>query len=194
MAIKEIYIDTETTALDPMKAGMLQLSGAIRIDGKIKEFFNFTCKPFEGSVIEQEALDVNGITIEQIKQFEDPNDSYRKFTKILEKYVNKMDKTDKFLFKAYSARYDVDVLRQWFLKNDDKFFGSWFWHPELCVLQRAAWNLKEKRVLLPNFKLVTVAKYFGVNVDESKLHDAKYDIAVTIALDDKLDALEKSRA
>ncbi len=40
-------------------------------------------------------------------------------------------------------------------------------------------KLKNERHKLENFKLSTVAKYLGVNVDETKLHDAYYDIYLT---------------
>ena len=32
---------------------------------------------------------------------------------------------------------------------------------------------------MENFKLMTVAKELGINVDESKLHNAEYDIYLT---------------
>lgn len=32
---------------------------------------------------------------------------------------------------------------------------------------------------LPDFKLLTVCKYLGIPVDETKLHDALYDIELT---------------
>jgi DNA polymerase III subunit epsilon len=39
--------------------------------------------------------------------------------------------------------------------------------------------LKAERHLIQDFKLKTVAKHLGIEVDETKLHDAKYDIYLT---------------
>jgi DNA polymerase-3 subunit epsilon len=39
--------------------------------------------------------------------------------------------------------------------------------------------LLEKRVAMENFKLMTVARAVGIEIDESKLHDAQYDIELT---------------
>lgn len=186
---KIIYIDTETTGADPSTCGLLQLSGSFKINGQHLDTFNFRCKPFEGSVIEDEALKVNGITLDEIKQFPSPRQTYRDFVALLLKHINKYDKNDKFFFRAYSARYDSDVLRKWFTLNGDNFYGSYFYTPEMCVLQKAIWKVRNDRNKLPNFKLPTVCKHFGINADENRLHDAKYDIALTIALDEKLDTI-----
>ena len=39
--------------------------------------------------------------------------------------------------------------------------------------------LLEKRVAMPNFKLMSVARAVGIEIDESRLHDAQYDIELT---------------
>jgi DNA polymerase-3 subunit epsilon len=46
----------------------------------------------------------------------------------------------------------------------------------------AAFKLKTERTNLENFQLKTVAKYLGIEVDESRLHDAQYDIYLTYEL------------
>ena len=40
----------------------------------------------------------------------------------------------------------------------------------------------EGRHKMPNFKLMSVAKEVGISIDESKLHDANYDILITRAV------------
>ena len=47
-------------------------------------------------------------------------------------------------------------------------------------------KLRNKRSELENFKQSTVAKYLGIEIDESKLHDAEYDIKVCIQIFNKL--------
>ena len=39
--------------------------------------------------------------------------------------------------------------------------------------------LQDKRAELSNFKLATVAKHCGIDVDASRLHDSQYDIELT---------------
>ena len=43
----------------------------------------------------------------------------------------------------------------------------------------AGFYLAEQRPDMPDFKLATVAKFMGVEVDETRLHDAAYDLILT---------------
>jgi DNA polymerase-3 subunit epsilon len=43
----------------------------------------------------------------------------------------------------------------------------------------ASEHLAEMRVGMENFKLMTTARALGIEIDESKLHDAEYDIELT---------------
>jgi DNA polymerase-3 subunit epsilon len=70
-------------------------------------------------------------------------------------------------------------LRSWFVKNGDKYFGSWFWSNSLDVMVLATQKLLSKRAKMENFKLKTVAAEFGITIDEQRLHDAQYDIDLT---------------
>ena len=64
------------------------------------------------------------------------------------------------------------------LSNGDKYYGSYFWHPPICVMNMAAQKLAHRRADLPNFKLTTVAEAIGVAC-EGNAHDATYDITLT---------------
>jgi hypothetical protein len=43
-------------------------------------------------------------------------------------------------------------------------------------------RLMSRRPAMSNFKLLTVAKVLGLDVDGEKVHDAKYDIALTMEM------------
>ena len=61
----------------------------------------------------------------------------------------------------------------------DKFFGSFFWSNSIDVMVLATNFLLECRPNLTNFKLSTVSDFLGLEVDQTKLHDAEYDINLT---------------
>ena len=67
-------------------------------------------------------------------------------------------------------------------KRHDQYFGSWFWANSLDVLVLATQFLKGKRSQMANFQLKTVAAFLGIEVDESRLHDAEYDIDLTMQI------------
>ena len=181
--MKKLFYDLETTGLDKKECGIHQISGCIEIDGEIKEYFDFKIRPINGCKIEDGAihlLNQRGITLDMILEYPDPTKTFGEFKKLLGKYVRKYDPTDKFHLCGYNNRaFDDDFLRNFFIKMQDKYFGSFFWQNTIDVMSTASDFLGEVRHKLPNFKLTTVASFLRLEVDSSKLHDAEYDIELT---------------
>lgn len=178
--MKLLFFDLETTGVNPGKNGIHQISGMIEIDGIEQERFDFKVQPNPKAIIEQEALDVAGVTLEEVQAYPPMGEVYSRFVSMLSKYVNKYDKTDKFFLVGYNnAAFDNQFLRGFFLQNGDSYFGSWFWANSIDVMVLASHHLASRRHEMVNFKLGTVAKFMGVDVDSESLHDAYYDIYLT---------------
>lgn len=183
--MKVIFFDLETTGTLVNKHGIHQLSGEVVINGETKETFDFKVQPNPKAEIVQEALDVAGVTKDQVLAYPPMGEIYRQFTGMLDKYVSKYDKKDKFFLAGYNnASFDNQFLRAWFLQNGDKYFGSYFWSNCIDVMVMATPYLAQKRSEMENFKQGTVAKTLGIQVDDSKLHDALYDIQICRAIYD----------
>lgn len=180
--MKYCFVDTETSGVDPEKNALLQLAGAIVINGKVMERFDIQSAPFPEDVIDPIALEVNGLTEEVIRGYLAPILARRQFMAILAKYCDKYDKTDKFQFVGYNGDFDADAIRAWFVKCGDIYFGSWFWWPILDVAKLAGIRLMEQRHTMSSFKLTAVARFLYLEVDESKAHDAAYDIDLTMRM------------
>jgi DNA polymerase-3 subunit epsilon len=175
--------DLETTGTLVNKHGIHQISGAIIFDGVIKEEFDIRVQPNPKALIDPIALKVCNVTEDQISKYMTMQAGYRKLTGILSKYVDKFNKKDKLFLVGYNnASFDDSFLRAFFIQNGDKYFGSNFWADALDVRVLAANYLRDERRDMENFKLATVAKHLGINVDEEKLHDAQYDIYLTMAI------------
>lgn len=161
--MKVLYFDTETT-------------GIVEIDGKIKEEFNLFSQPFSYENISPEALGIHGISIDTIKQFPKPETLRRRLISILSKYVDKYDRNDKFYPAGQNVQFDLKFLEENFKKNNDVYFGSWFWR-YLLDLYSLSTILRYKGFLnTENLKLETLAEYFNV---ELKAHNAVSDIKCT---------------
>lgn len=183
--MKILFFDLETTGTNPGKNGIHQISGEIIIDGESKEKFDFKVRPNPAAQVEKQALDVAGVTAEQISQYPPMDEIFRLFVAMLSKYVAKFDKKDKFFLAGYNnASFDNQFLRGFFLQNGDSFFGSWFWSNSIDVMVLATVYLMNDREKMENFKLSTVAKQLGIEVDNESLHDAFYDIYLTRAIYD----------
>ena len=178
--MKQLFYDLETTGTMYWRNGIHQFSGMVVIDGEIKETFNYKVCPNPKADITEEALQVAGVSKEEILQYPPMQEVYSEFVQMLGKYVDKYDKTDKFFLCGYNnASFDNQFLRAWFVQNGDNYFGSWFWSSAIDVMVLATQALMEVRSRMLNFKLCTVAQTFGIKIEEEKLHDAMYDIYPT---------------
>jgi DNA polymerase-3 subunit epsilon len=168
----------ETTGTDPAKHGIIQIAGAVVIDGEMKEKFDWKVRPLRGDMVSPEACKVNGVTVEQMREFPEAPVVFGQLLALLGRYVDKFNKKDKFFFVGFNSTFDDSFLRRFWDKNGDSYYGSWFWWPSIDVAVLAANRLGDARAEMPNFKLTTVAEYLAIKADGSA-HDAGYDIELT---------------
>lgn len=186
---KIIFIDTETGGVNPEKAALIQLSGIIRIDKKDVEKFNFFIKPFENSEVNEKALEVQGRTLEELKtdKYVEEKEVYKQFINLLDKYIDKYDKSDKFIVAGYNVRFDVDILKAFFQRHGNNFLFSYLDFSMLDPLYSIRLlQIAEVLPVLENNKLETWCKHFGI---ELKAHDSLEDIEATKKLIGKLISL-----
>lgn len=186
--MKLLFFDLETTGTDPQVNGVYEISGAIVIDRKVVEKFEFKVRPHKLTTIDPEAFKVRkDIDVKAIKKYPKPKKVHKLLEEILGKYVDKFDKKDKYFLAGYNnAKFDNEFLRSWFLDCEDKYYGSWFWSNPIDVMVLATWKLMDKRHNMVDFKLHTVAKEFGIKVNEKKLHSSLYDALLTYDIFDRL--------
>lgn len=174
--MKQLFYDLETTGLDARCHAIHQMSGLVVVDGNVVETFNFRVRPFVGAVISQEALDVSGVTVEQVMNGEGEESVFLKLTSILGKYDD--GSGDRFFLCGYnSLRFDNLFLEEFFKRNG-KRTNRYFWHGGIDVMVLASDYLAPYRHNMPNFKQGTVAATLGVKFDPGNLHDAMYDVQV----------------
>lgn len=173
---KIFHFDVETTGLDPKKNDIIQLAYVIEIDGNEKEEDSIFMQPFDYSYINPQALEVNNLTIEQLKTFRDPKEVYGDLSQRLARYVDKYDRTDKFQPAGYNVGFDCDFFKEWFLKNGDVYYGSRFNWKQIDPLRVLYFMDGMGFISLPDYKLETVCEHFGIQI---KAHEALSDIKAT---------------
>ena len=190
--MKILFYDLETTGIHPETASIIQLAGImteLTESNEIKPLggFNYTMKPRTGREVDLSALDINGFTMEELATFQDDREVFEKFTKFLNKHIDQFNKVDKAILAGYNnTHFDTDFLRQWFIDNNNNYFGSYFWSNSIDVMPEASRYFVHYRPALLNFKLGTVAKAMGIETDKSSLHDGLYDIKLTLLMFKKL--------
>lgn len=176
----KFFYDTETTGTDFRKHCIHQLSGFIEVDGEIYEEFDFKLSPHPKAIIEEEALKVSGVTLDEIKAYPDWKKVKGLICDMMAKYVNRFDRKSKMWLVGYNNRaFDDQFFRKLFELSGDEYFNSWFYSDSRDVLVLASEYLESRRIDMKNFQLHTVAEALGIVVEEEKLHDAMYDVYLT---------------
>ncbi len=185
MAKKLFWFDCETTGLDPIKNDIIELACIVEINGEIKASKLWRIQPLNFSAINDDALKVNQLTLEQLKTFDTPTNVHKELIDFLSYFVDRYDSNDKFYIGGYNVEFDLQFLKSFFEKNNDKFFGSFFNYKKIdpLALIRYIEYYNILHVRLENHKLETVAKYFGIHL---KPHSALDDIYATRNLSEKL--------
>ena len=173
---KLIFVDAETTGLFARKHEMVQLAAIIEIGGTVVEEVNIFLRPDRPEVAEPKALQVTGKTIEDLLAYPDRKEGFLAFKKIISKYINKFDKSDKFLWVGQNAPFDQDFVSAFFKEQGENFFGSYFGRPPVDLMSMSVAMQHAGKIELANRKLGTVAAALGI---EFKAHDALEDIRVT---------------
>jgi len=184
--MKTIFFDCETTGVNPIKNDIIQIAGIIENEGKEIDNFNIKMQPFSWENVEQKALDVNNITIEQLKGFPEPTMAYSEIVSLFDKHIDKFDREDKFIVCGYNVRFDIGFLKEFFIKNNDSYLFSYLGRikdPMHIVDYLRTLN----KIDVKSSKLSDVCNYF--NIDIGNAHDAMADIVATKKIMEKLDNL-----
>jgi len=176
--MKILFLDTETTGLDPKRHTPIQISGIIEIDGKIMEEFDFLCRPFSMSEIEPEALQTNKRTEVEIRGFEDPYSVMTKLKHIFADYVDPFSRDigQRFTIAGKNVAFDYAMMDQFFKNCGNNYWYSWVDRRALDIEGVAIMLQAAKRIKLENFKLETIAKYFDIKLEA---HNSLNDIRAT---------------
>lgn len=176
--MKRLFFDTETTGTSS-NATIFQIAGYIEIDGKVIETFDIKSAPFPDSEINPEALEVTGVTLEQIQKYQEPKQAYKELINIFDKYIDKYNKEDKFDIIGHNVKFDIEKIITWSKKCGDNYIGSYLNWKRIFDTLAFTQCLKVAGIIpeTENNKLSTLCKEFGLNLDHA--HDAMYDIEAT---------------
>lgn len=124
---KFFWFDLETTGLNPRVHEIHELSAIVTIPGQQPRTLNLNIRPNAPETIAQEALDLRGLTKDQLMAYPPSTQAFSQLTAWLSLSIDKFDPTDKLCMAGYNiAAFDIPFLNQFFLRHNDKYFGSWF--------------------------------------------------------------------
>ena len=176
--MKILWIDTETTGLNREKCDIIQIAGIVIVDGEEKERFNFHCQPINWENIEPTSFEKTGMTLEKLKELPLPQEMYLKFKELLDKYIDRYNKDDKFFLAGHNTQFDLDFLRTFFQKMGDNYFGSYFFYKTVDLMALCTILHTAGLINLSSWKLEDIANYLCIEYDNN-LHDAETDVDLT---------------
>ena len=118
------------------------------------------------------------MTVEKLKTFPLPQELYKNLISILDKYIDKYNKEDKFYLAGHNVQFDMDFLKLFFKKMGNEYFGSYFWYKTVDLMALATILHTAGLINLTSWKLDEIAKYLGISTNEN-LHDASVDVDLT---------------
>lgn len=190
--MKLLYLDTETTGITDNSA-VVQIAGAIEIDGEVVEWFNIRCRPHLNADISESALEVIGFTLEELNREQEPINALFEFETLLQKYVDKYNKNDKFIMISHNHPFDFRMLYNFYKRLNNNYLGSFLnFKLNVCTLNLIkSLQVMEILPILENNKLGTWCNYFNIKLENA--HDALEDIRATRKLYKHIEKLLKNR-
>ena len=173
---KFIYLDTETTGLNPEEHALIEVAAVLVIDGKEVSSIALDINPFSYTRairITDAALEVHGLSHEELEMHSSSEHQFKEFIRWLDKYVDKYNKKDKLTIVGYNTHFDIGFLQAWFRDNRHKYYGSYFSHRDVDIFALIKLLYAFGFLPLEDLKLSTVSNYYGIDF---KPHSAIQDV------------------
>ena len=173
-----LYLDTESTGLDPKTCGATQISGIIVRGGKEISRLDINVNPYSYHrevTISPKALEVTRKSIKEIKGYPSATVGFYKLTSWLNAH---RDLGEYFTLICYRTSYDLGILEELFKdqKGNSRGLYDFIQFKTLDILESTKLCSLIGVHKLKNEKLTTVCEYYNVPLIA---HDSLEDIVAS---------------
>lgn len=175
--LKLVVLDTETTGLWSDKHALIQLSGKVVISNEVVSEFNFKMRPFMDDEVDDNALRINRITLEELASYPTPEEVLPEVKKYFYQFLDHGDPKDLLTPVGFNVRFDTGFLRAFFTKQNgwnsykNIFSGRTIDVQSMVLMYLHANGLDN----LDSYSQVNCAKAMGIELNEDSAHDAVED-------------------
>lgn len=187
-----LWLDTETTGLEPSDSSIIQIAFILVEKGKAICERCFYLNPLSETIKYHESvLEVHGITEAEIRKFPPEEQQVKRIAEFLtdarEMFKKDGSNSKKLIASGYNVGFDMKHLDALLTRNgyDIKDYFSGMVADVYEQVKKA--GMQKALPYLENRKLRTVAKYLGVNLENA--HSALDDIKATRQVAAKLHAM-----
>lgn len=177
-----MWIDTETTGIDPSNSAAFQVACVLVDNGQLICERCFFLNPLSETIKYHEgAGSVHGYSEEQIKEFPPEKEEVLKiaafFAEARELFKKDGSKTEKMIIAGYKVGFDIGHIKALLERNGYQLEDYFMSIVADVFLQVKKAEVQKALPYLPDRKLGTVAKHLGVSLENA--HDALADITAT---------------
>ena len=186
----QLWVDTETTGLDPAISAAFEIAMLVFDNGKFLEEKVFHLNPLTETIqFSEEAYRVNGVSEETIKSYPPAETVMREIADWLVSFLFPPDQEDKFVFAGYCANFDYGHLKALFDRYDISM--DYFFDGRIIDVYELVKKAYAKGIIkfTPNKKLETITKALGI--PHNAAHSALSDIWAARKLYETIRAMER---
>ena len=189
--------DFETGGVDTRSCEIIQIGALIlhRSNFKTLSTFKSLMKPKDFDGLEQDALDINHITKEELENAPEASVVWKEFANWINAYNFSRDKS--FFGAPVACGYNITGFDSILFDRYCKEYGCWdekqnrqtlFWPLNRLDVFDYMWMLFRTNTDIKRMKLTVIAEYCGVPIEEIEkgAHDAMWDVEITAKLAVKL--------
>jgi len=174
-----LFIDLETGGLYPKQHCILQVAAVITdLNFKIQGYFMSYVKPHPELEVTKEALAINQLVWEDLQRAPQENT----VASALHNFASLVGHAGRFA--GYNCQFDLEFLSLMWQRHN---IATVPYQVPWLDIYTASKSILGNNLGLPNFKLASVANYFGVNA--AGAHDALEDLFMTIEIARRLKAM-----
>lgn len=165
-----IVVDVETSGVDPYKNSLLSV-GALDFDNPENQFYE-ECRVWDGAHVEDEALEINGFTREEVT-----NPRKKSDREVVEDFLRWVESCEEHTIAGQNPSFDRDFLRI----TAYRYHLNWPLADRTIDLHSVAYYHMIRQGTPPprenkrsDLNLAKILKYVGLNIERGK-HNALED-------------------
>jgi DNA polymerase III alpha subunit (gram-positive type) len=182
---KQFYVDTETTGLDSTKCDIVSIGAIVEIDGVVVDKIDINMQPVQWDNITQTALDIQHVTIEDLKSRQPHEEGFKQFLAFVRKYSD----GPKFLFAGHNIAFDIKFIKAMYDRYSEDIEKDFNMQTNHFTDSLAYARMLKNSLMLPDCKLHTVHKALFKEDYVHKTHSALSDCEATFRCIKVLDVL-----
>lgn len=178
--MRYVYVSIATTGMDEEIDDIIKVTLIVEENSLILDRMNFNIRPRKGrlpSTINTRALEFNGVTLEQLRKFDDPEEACYRLIYVLKKYSD--NGSNKLTPVGHNLKFDYKFLDSYVERYTGYSYLNYVNPKGVDIMYISHFVEFCRNIKFYNSRLATLAKHFRLNYDPKDIN-TKLDCIRTI--------------